>query len=92
MFGGVANQGVNQFDGFGKVIVVADAPAPIRQAGGFTIFVVHINQVNVARDIELACAKFAHAHNPQHRALTSGGGGDAVAGIELRLCFAVRRI
>ena len=90
--GGVANQGVNQFDGFGKVVVVADASTTIGQAGGLAVFVVHINQVDVARYIQLARAKFAHANDPQYRALAAGGGGHAVTGIELRLGFVVGHI
>ena len=87
MFGRVTNQAVNQFDGLGKVIMVADAPATIGQATGFAVFVVHINQVNVARHIQLARAKLSHADDPQHGAFALRRRGHAIARIELLLSF-----
>jgi len=48
-----------------------------------SVLVVHINQINVAGDIELACAQFAHADDPQLGATTLLGDGSAIQRIEL---------
>ena len=85
MLSGVANQGVNEFDSSRKVIVVADAPTPIWQACGFAVFVVHINQVDVARHVQFTCAELAHADDPQRGTFAAGCGGHAVAVVELCL-------
>jgi len=83
MLGGVAHQRVDAAHGPGEVLVVADATPAVRQAGGFTVFVVDVDQVDVARHIELARAQLAHAHDPQRGGFAAGGGGRAVQGVEL---------
>jgi hypothetical protein len=80
VFGGVAHQRVDAFDGLGKVFVVGDAVAPGAVACGLAVHVVDVDQVDVAGDVELARAKLAHADDPQlgaleHRALCGHHGG-----------------
>ena len=67
-----ANHGLDYFDDLGEILMVADASCPsgntrcIRCARRLSIFVIDINQIDIARDIELARAQFAHANDPQH--------------------------
>ena len=83
MFGGVANLGVDELHGFGEIVVVADAPTSVGLASGLAIFVVHIDHVDIAGHVQLACTQLAHAHNPQHRAFAVGGHRRAVQGVQL---------
>ena len=83
VFGGVANQGVDGFDGFAKVFVVADLSATIGQPLGFPFVLVDINEVNVAGDIQLASSQFAHANNPQRNGQAFRAERRAIAGVQL---------
>ena len=66
-----ANHGLHSFNDLGEVLMVADTPSSagssrcIGCASGLAIFVIDINQINVTRYIEFACAQLAHANNPQ---------------------------
>ena len=67
MLGGVADQLKKLLNHFVKkcVVVYVDAARPVSVGG--TVFVIHINQVNVAGDIQLGGAELAHADHPQLR-------------------------
>ena len=69
MFCGLAHQLVDSANHFGKVFLVGDLASPIRPTCGLAVLVVHINQVDVARHIQLACAQLAHAHYPKSATL-----------------------
>ena len=83
MLGGVADQALDQLDGAGEVFVHRDLPAPVVAAGGFAIVVVDVDQVDVARHVQLARAELAHADHPQLGALARLGQRRAVAFVEL---------
>jgi len=65
MLGGVTHQAVDGLDGAREVLVVGDAPPAIWHAGGLAIVLVHIDEVDVAGDVQLAGTQFAHADDPQ---------------------------
>ena len=65
MFGGFAQQGKHRPHELAEILLVRNAPAPVACACGVAIVVVHVNQVDIAGDIELARAQFTHAHNAQ---------------------------
>ena len=68
MLGDFADQRINHLYGTAEVLMVGDAPAPIAGASGVAIAGIHVDQVDVARYVELARAEFSHADNPQvHR-------------------------
>ena len=76
MFGGVADQRIDGLDLVRKVLVVGCLAAAVRAASGLAILVIHIYEVDVAGDIELARAQLAHADHPQAGA---AGGLAAIA-------------
>ena len=80
---GVTNQCIDGFDGFAKVFMVADFAAAICKALRFAFVLIDVNKVNVAGDIELACAKLAHADDPQGNRLTVGAGRRSMPGVQL---------
>ena len=80
---GVADQGVDQLDRLAEVAMVVDLAAPIVTPGGFAVFFVHINQVDVAGDVELARAQLAHAHDPKRAACAVGFERGAMQFIQL---------
>ncbi|MPM43080.1 hypothetical protein SDC9_89753 [bioreactor metagenome] len=61
---GVAHQAVDGLDGAREVFVVGQLAAPVRQACGFAVVFVDVDEVDVAGDIQLARAQLAHAHHP----------------------------
>ena len=69
MFGHAADQGVHGAHQFAKVFLRADhtacLAAGLPHTGGVAVAVEDINHVDVAGDIELACAELAHAQNAQ---------------------------
>ena len=67
VLGGVANQGVNLLHHPIEKHLVVDHATAIGQALRLTVFVIHINQVDVAGHIQLGRAQLAHAHDPQLR-------------------------
>ena len=69
VLGGVANQAVDGAHGAAKVLLVGQAAPPVCIGSGLAVLVVHINQIDVTRHIELARAKLAHANDPQLRRL-----------------------
>ena len=69
MFCGLTHQLMDRAHHFGKVLLVGNLPPPIRLAGGLAVLVVHINQVDVARHIQLARTQLAHAHHPKSATL-----------------------
>ena len=79
VLGGVADQGVDRAHRLGEVLLVRDAAAPLGIAAGFAVLVVDVDQVDVARDVEFACAELAHADDPEQGARAAGGRGFAVA-------------
>lgn len=83
MLGGVAHQAVDGLDGARKVFVVGDAAPAIGHAGGFAIVLIHIDEVDVARDIELAGAQFAHADDPQLHGLALWAARGTMAFVQL---------
>jgi hypothetical protein len=97
MLGRLADERVNPLDRFGKVFVVADAMAPDRVAGGFAVVVIDVDQVDVAGDVELASAEFAHANDPefgaaQHGPLRRGHGGVGVLGRAVQVVELAQRL
>ena len=66
-----ANHGLHSLDDLGEIFMVADTPCSagspryIGCASGLAIFVIDINQIDVARYIEFARAQLTHANNPQ---------------------------
>ena len=85
VLGDVANQGVERAHRFGKVLLVGNATAPLRVAGGVAVLVVNVNQVDVAGDIQLAGAEFAHADNPELGAGAVRGARRAVGLVQRQL-------
>ena len=84
VLGRVADQAVDQLDGAREVVLHRDLPAPIGAPGGLAIGIVDVDQVDVARHVQLARAELAHADDPQLGALAGGlGDGRAVALVEL---------
>ncbi|MNS70235.1 hypothetical protein D3C72_1035760 [compost metagenome] len=84
VLGGVANQLVDPLDGAQKVLVVAELAPPVWPSGGIAVLFVHIDQVDVAGDIELARAQLAHADHPELHRLAIGALRRAVRDIQLR--------
>jgi hypothetical protein len=68
----------------GKILLVGNPAAAVRRSGRFTVFVVDVDQVDVAGNIEFARTELAHADNPQLCAFAEGGHRRPVAGIEFR--------
>ena len=83
MLGGLANQGVHAFDGAAEVFLARDLVAAFAVACGFAVFVVDINQVDVAGHIQLSGTQLAHADDPHLGALAIGLGGHAVQGVQV---------
>ena len=69
MFGRLPNQAVNRAYTLGKIFLVGNAASTLRIACRFTVGLKHVDQVNVAGDIQLAPTQLAHANHPQWRAL-----------------------
>ena len=90
VFGGVADQRIKRFDLVRKVLMVGDLTPPVGAACRMAVLVIHINQVNVAGDIELTRTELAHAHHPQRGAsgVAAGQQGGAVKRVQ-RLLGAV---
>ena len=65
VFGHFTDRVVDVLDRLGEVLVVADAVAAVFVAGGLAVFVVDVDQIDVAGDVELARAEFAHADHPE---------------------------
>ena len=65
MFRGLANQSEKGFDGSAEIFLHRDFADALCVARRFAIFVIHINKVDVARDIQLARAQLAHADHPK---------------------------
>ena len=82
MLGGVANQAVDLADRLAEVLLIGKTVASFGIAGGLAIAVIDIDEVDVTGDVEFARAKFAHADNPQARALAVVGDGSAVGRVE----------
>ena len=72
--------------------MVGDAAAAALAAGRVAVLVVHIDQVDVAGDIELAGAELAHADHPQLGALSLRAERGAVPRVELRERLAAGRV
>jgi hypothetical protein len=72
-----------RFTALRKVFLVGHAAAAVGVAGGFAVLVVDVDQVDVARHVELARAQLAHADHPQLGALAFGAERRAVHGVEL---------
>ena len=83
MFGGVADQAVDDLHRMGKVLMVGNAAAPLGVAGRFSVLCIHIDQVDVAGHIELARTELAHADHPQGHGLPVGRERCAVAAVQL---------
>ena len=84
VLGGVADQSEDQTYRAGKILLVGDPAVAVRRSGCFAVFVVDVDQVDVARNIELARTELAHADNPQLCAFAEGGHRRPVAGIKFR--------
>ncbi|GIX25964.1 MAG: hypothetical protein KatS3mg122_3195 [Caldimonas sp.] len=69
ILGGVADERVQAARHLREVFVCRDAAAPLRVAGGHAGFLVHVDQVDVGGNVELAPAELAHAHDPEVDAL-----------------------
>ena len=67
MLRGVANQGVELFHHPVKKHLVVDHAAAIGQTLCLTLFVIDVDQVDVAGHVQLGRAQLAHAHDPQLR-------------------------
>ena len=65
MFSGLANQSEKGFDGSAEIFLNRNFADALCVASCFAIFVIHINKVDVARDIQLARAQLAHADHPK---------------------------
>ncbi len=61
----------------------ASRPRVAGVAGGLAVVVVEVDQVDVARHVELARAELAHAHDPELRAPAVRAERRAVHGVEL---------
>ncbi|OIQ70964.1 hypothetical protein GALL_474210 [mine drainage metagenome] len=82
VFAGVTNQAINGSHGFGEILVVGQATPALGIASGFPVFVIDVNQVNVARYIELSGPELAHANKPQLGAPALGRHGCAIGQIQ----------
>ena len=65
MFGGLANQLKQLLDNFVEKHMVVYAHTVAVVSTCFTVFVIHVHQINIAGDIQLGCAQLAHANHPQ---------------------------
>ena len=83
VLGGVAHQAVDGLDGAGEVFVVGDAAPAALDACGVAVVLIHIDQVDVARHVQLARAQLAHADDPQLHRLALRALGRAVAAVQL---------
>ena len=90
MFSRIAREDINCPYCPGEIFLVGEAPAPLGVTGGLTVFVIDINEVNVARYIELPRAELAHAHDPKLRPLARRGGGRTMGLVERQLDFSAR--
>jgi len=84
VLGGVADQAVDQLDGAGEVFLHRNLAAAVVAAGGLAVLVVDVDQVDVARHVQLARAQLAHADHPQLGAFAALRHGRAVALVQLR--------
>jgi hypothetical protein len=64
VFGGFAHRAVDVFDRLAEILVVADDPPAGCIASGLAVLVKHVDQVDIAGDVELAGAQLAHADHP----------------------------
>jgi hypothetical protein len=85
VLGGVAHQGVDDFDGLAKVFLVGNTAPAVGHASGVAVQVVDVDQVDVAGHVELARAQLAHAHHPQLRTLALRAQRRAVLRVQQRL-------
>ena len=83
VLGGVANQGVHALDGAGEVLLARHLVAAFAVAQALAVFVVHVNQVDVARHIQLLGTELAHADDPHLGALAVRFGGCAMQTIQI---------
>ena len=83
VFGGVTDQGVHAFDGAGEILLARDFVAAFAVALRLAVFVVHINQVDVARHVQLAGTELAHADDPHLGTLAIGFGGGTMQGVQV---------
>ena len=83
MLGGVANQAVDGAHGAAKVLLVGQAAPPVCIGSGLAVLVVHINQIDVTRNIEFARAELAHANDPQLRRLPVRADGCPVLRLQI---------
>ncbi|MCY1525749.1 hypothetical protein D9M68_607410 [compost metagenome] len=83
VFGGFAHGVVDVLDRLAEVLVVADAVAALGIAGGLAVVVVHVDQVDVARHVELARAELAHADHPELSPLARLGQRRAIQPVQL---------
>ena len=72
MVGGVAHQGVDAAYQLAKIRLVRNTPPPIGIACRIAVLVVDVDEVDVARDIQLPRPQLAHAHNANLRACAMG--------------------
>ena len=86
---GFADQLVQALGRFGEIFLKADAVAARKRAGlarcacGLAVGLVQIDQVDIAGNIQFACAQLAHAHDPEIDAAAIGLEWCAVQGVKL---------
>ena len=65
VLGGVSDQRIDRAHHLAKILLVGDAATTIGVTRRFAILVIDVNQVDVAGDIEFACAQLAHSNDTQ---------------------------
>ena len=79
----LAHQSVDGLDDAGEIFVIRQFAAAVGQAGGFAVVFINVDEVDVARDIQLAGTEFAHADHPELHGLAFGSARRAVAAVQI---------